>query len=719
MRPSSSAVTVTNRRAFCWPAAVIFVTALAVRLIHIVQLQKSPFVQVLMGDARGYDEWARRIAAGDWLGTEVFYQAPLYPYFMAVVYAIAGRDLFVLRVIQSVLGAGACVLVGLATAKLFSRRAGLLAGLLFALYAPALFVAGLIQKSALDLFLISLLLWFVAALTTGRPRPVLWAGLGGTLGALSLTRENALVLVAIVLVWSVLADRRKSQASRASFRWPSTAALLIGLTVALGPVVIRNQIVGAGLYLTTSQFGTNFYIGNNPNANGTYVALREGRGDPAFEREDATALAEAVIGRRLSAAEVSAFWRDRALQYIVAEPVAWLRLIGRKTMLLINATEMLDTEAQESHAEWSTPLRIMGWLGQFGVLLALGAFGVVATWRERRTLTVIYALTLGYAASVLLFFVFARYRYPLVPFFALLGGAGLDRLPQFWRQSTWRQRAVAFGIVVGVVAITRWPALSPDMMRAITETNLGVARQADRRLDDAISHYRRALAIRPDYAPAANNLGVALRAAGRLDEAIASYRHAIALDAHNAEVHYNLATALLEQQHYNEAIPHFQIARERLPPTAGARNNFGVALAAVGRRDEAIAEFKNALALEPDSSTTLRNLGDALAKQRQYAEAIESFRRITTLEPENPAAHYDFGNVLLEAGHLEAAADAFQVVIKLAPDSAQAHTNLGVALAAQGRIDEAISEFERALALNPDFAAARRYLAAARTSRRQ
>ncbi len=36
-----------------------------------------------MGDSRAYDEWARRIAAGDWIGREVFYQAPLYPYFLA------------------------------------------------------------------------------------------------------------------------------------------------------------------------------------------------------------------------------------------------------------------------------------------------------------------------------------------------------------------------------------------------------------------------------------------------------------------------------------------------------------------------------------------------------------------------------------------------------------------------------------------------------------
>src|SRR5688500_6855357 len=59
---------------------VIAGTALAVRLVHIWQMRESPFFDLLMGDSKAYDEWAQRIAAGAWIGTDVFYQAPLYPY---------------------------------------------------------------------------------------------------------------------------------------------------------------------------------------------------------------------------------------------------------------------------------------------------------------------------------------------------------------------------------------------------------------------------------------------------------------------------------------------------------------------------------------------------------------------------------------------------------------------------------------------------------------
>ena len=71
-------------------AWILFAVAFAVRLVHIGQIRPSPFFDVLLGDAHGYDAWAHRLAAGDWLGTEVFYQAPLYPYFLGVLYAAAG-----------------------------------------------------------------------------------------------------------------------------------------------------------------------------------------------------------------------------------------------------------------------------------------------------------------------------------------------------------------------------------------------------------------------------------------------------------------------------------------------------------------------------------------------------------------------------------------------------------------------------------------------------
>ena len=122
------------------------------------------------------------------------------------------------------------------------------------------------------------------------------------MGALSLTRENArLILAAVLLVWALGLRSQLTPRQRTL----NAGVFVLGLTLILSPVAIRNRAVGGEWHLTTSQLGPNLYIGNNREADGTYAALREGRGNPEYERQDATELAEAATGRRLTPGEVS------------------------------------------------------------------------------------------------------------------------------------------------------------------------------------------------------------------------------------------------------------------------------------------------------------------------------------------------------------------------------------------------------------------------------
>ena len=681
-------------------ALAIFAVALLVRLVHVWQIRRAPFFSLLMGDSHGYDEWARRIAAGDWFGHEVFYQAPLYPYLLGVIYAIAGRHLLLVRIVQTLIGSASCTLLALAAARLFSRRAGLAAGLMLALYAPAIFFDGLLQKSVLDVFFVCLALWLIAKALN------VWFFLGLTMGGLALTRENALVFIIVILVWIVLEAKGPGLLKR-------TGLFLAGLAIVLVPVAARNSYVGGGFYITTSQFGPNFYIGNNPAADGTYQSLRFGRGAPEYERQDATELAEHALGKRLTPAEVSGYWTDKALDFITSKPGAWLTLMGRKVALLWNATEMLDTESQEAHAEWSVPLRLGGFIGHFGVLVPLALLGLVVTWPMRSRLWILYAMTFAYAASVVLFYVFARYRYPLVPLLILFAAAGVAALPELIRARAVPGRLWTLAAVAAVAVFCNWPILSTTLMRAVTETNLGVALQAEGRLDEATDHYHRAIALQPDYPPAYNNLATALRAKGQIADAVTTYQQALRLRPEYPEAQYNLANALMDAGKPAEAIDHFRIALQTIPASVDVHNNLGIALMGQGKRDEAIAEFREALQVDPDSVKAHRNLADALGSAHQYDEAIRHYRRAAQLEPSDGSILYDLGSLLLEIDRLEESIAAFRAALKLNPKSVQAHNNLGIALGSQGRMDEAIDQFRQVLALQPDFEDARRNLAVA------
>src|SRR5262245_47077509 len=144
--------------------AAISAFALLVRLLYLWLIREAPFFTLLMGDSKGYDEWAKRIAAGDWIGTDVVYQAALYPYFMVATSTVARQDVLAVRLCQSVLGSVSCALIAHAAWRLFSRRAGIIAGLILALYAPAIFFDGLVQKTALDAFLTCLAIWIISGL---------------------------------------------------------------------------------------------------------------------------------------------------------------------------------------------------------------------------------------------------------------------------------------------------------------------------------------------------------------------------------------------------------------------------------------------------------------------------------------------------------------------------------------------------------------------------
>lgn len=699
--------------------------------MHLWSMRDSPYFSVLLGDAHGYDAWAQQIAAGDWIGREGFYQAPLYPYFLGLIYSIAVRDLFLVRIVQVVIGSLSCLLLAGAASRLLSRPVGIAAGAMLALYAPAIFFDALIQKTVLDVFFISLAIWLLSRAHEHPARFSNWLWVGVTLGCLSLTRENALLLAAVVFVWMALHFRHLG-----ARRLMLAGALSLGLAIVLLPVATRNKAVGGGFNLTTSQFGPNFYIGNNERADGTYMSLRFGRGAPEYERQDATELAERAVGRRLTPSQVSDYWARRAVAFITTHPLAWLRLTARKFMLVWNAREVIDTESLESHAEWSPVLRATARIGHFGVLVPLALFGVMVTWTRRRELWLLYALLVTYTASVVMFYVFARYRFPMVPFLVLFAAAGLVELRGFgewWHPALagirWRpalagqertstivrgasppRRAIVLPVVAIVVVFCNWPLLSPTVMQAVSETNLGTGLQAAGRLDEAIHHYRRATELNPNHASAYTNMGTALRLQGRVDEAIATYRRALELQPAHVDAQYNLANALLEKGDASQAVEQFQRALARQPDSVEIYNNLGIAYDALGRHEEALRMFQKAIEVDPGSAEAHYNLGNALSARGALDAAAAEFRLALQINPDHVSAHYDLGNTLLAQGRFDDAVAHLRQALALSPSSVEAHNNLGIALGSQGKFDAALGHFREALRLNPDFEEAKQNL---------
>ena len=526
---------------FALGLAIVFLSALLLRLAYLWELRDADVSYILVGDAYLYDRWGREIARGAWLGDTVFYQAPLYPYFLGALYWLLPPSVMVVRLVQALLGATTCVLLALAGRAFFSPAVGLIAGGILSAYAPAIFFDGLIQKAVLDLLLATALLWLLGGLGAG-PGAGRIAAAGLALGLLCLTRENALTLVPVIGAWLLVAFGVPP--ARRQLRY--AALFLCGIALILGPVALRNRVVGGEWFLTTAQLGPNFFIGNNARANGQYAPLRSGRGDPRLERQDATELAEAARGRRLTAGEVSRYWTERTLRDVRAEPGRWLRLLGWKLALTWNADEIVDSEDPAVYADSSVVLRGLGRLVQFGTVAPLAAGGLWITRGRWRRLSLLYLVLAAVTASVVLFYVFARYRYLLVPGVVLFAAAGAQGGVEAWRGQRWRELAVAAAIL-GVAALAvNLPLVRDTTARAVMYRNMGATLGREGLPEEALRYYTKAVAANPAYVEARLSLARVLTALGRRDEAIGEYLMVLALRPDLREAESGLRALLTE-----------------------------------------------------------------------------------------------------------------------------------------------------------------------------
>jgi predicted O-linked N-acetylglucosamine transferase (SPINDLY family) len=197
------------------------------------------------------------------------------------------------------------------------------------------------------------------------------------------------------------------------------------------------------------------------------------------------------------------------------------------------------------------------------------------------------------------------------------------------------------------------------------------------------------------------NLGLARHAQGRLDEAIAAWQRAEARDPADPRIPGNLGAALREAGRPAEAEQACRRALALAPGDSGAHGNLGLALFDLGRLDEAVAAHLRATSLDPGASRGHANLGLALEASGRVAEACEAYRRAIALDPDFAPTYSDLGSALTADNRFAEAIDVLGRAVALDPRYVDAHANLAIAQAALGRQTEAMDCYETALALDP------------------
>ncbi|MEE8525656.1 MAG: tetratricopeptide repeat protein [Thermoanaerobaculia bacterium] len=228
----------------------------------------------------------------------------------------------------------------------------------------------------------------------------------------------------------------------------------------------------------------------------------------------------------------------------------------------------------------------------------------------------------------------------------------------------------------------RWPYYLGDVLSVV-----GTDPEA------AIRAFRRAMALRKDYAPAHLRLGRALLAAGLDAAAAKELERAIELAPDLQPARVALAQLLLAGNQPEHAAEMLEEVLREAPRHGQALAALGQAYMRLGRRDEA-----RRIAERARDAAAFNLYSDPLMSQ-VVAEGVSS------------VLIWDRAKAFLENGDYQQAALGLQQVVKLQPGNGDAHQQLGVAYGNLGDVERSRRHLERTVALDPDRVAARIQLA--------
>jgi len=263
-----------------WVLALVLL-ALALRVAWVATVRPDP-LDGRFDDTVFYDRSAQALADGE--GYINFEEKPTarwpigYSGLVASLYVVLGRNLVAPRVLNVFLGVVTVLAVYALGARLFDRRAGLVAAALLALFPGQIFFSTLVMTEVLFAALLTLItllvvLWTLApradppGQAAGRPpvaegneRPAAYKLLllGLLLGYGAITRgEGGVVVVVVLIIWWL---------ARSGWRpfLRCSALLLAGVALVMAPWTIRNFVVFHAPVFVSTAMGSALWQGNGP-----------------------------------------------------------------------------------------------------------------------------------------------------------------------------------------------------------------------------------------------------------------------------------------------------------------------------------------------------------------------------------------------------------------------------------------------------------------------
>ncbi|VGO20907.1 tetratricopeptide repeat protein [Pontiella sulfatireligans] len=568
--------------------------ALFVRFAYFLQHLSSPFFARPFLDQKYYDLCARQLAGagGDLIGG---FRPLLYPYFLSLFYSLHLESGMLLSIMaQHIMGVGMAVLVAWLAMRFFAdTKAGLVAGLFFCLSAPPLYFEGeLLIATLFSCLLLGVWTSFYQASKSASPRQsgLLWLITGVILGLAAQARPNALPLILAIPALSALRlIRCPKQIAQASTPLLALAGLL-AVQILFGALNARHS---GTFSLMTQAGGINFYLGNSQSADGmiprqsSYVVYDGAYRDPIQVMAEQGYQEAMGTEGAISQEAVSNYWKTKTVDQIKQDPLRWLHLMLKKTWLMVWSHEVPNNRSLSFTATHETPL--LRWLPvHWWLLVALAPWGLAALFKKEKPelLLWICSFFMLFSGTIVLFFVNSRFRIPLWPGMAILGGGGAIHLWSSLKSRKIPWALASCSLVLLILSCINWFSIPPDPIEgdhafrakayyalgqyekalADIETTLKTTQEnpgyhlqhgnillALNNSQAALQAYFKALALNASDPALHNNMGIAFENAGETEKALTAYRQALALSPNFHSASVNLLMLAVQESELNLA----------------------------------------------------------------------------------------------------------------------------------------------------------------------
>lgn len=650
---------------------------LLIRIVFLLQFQKSPYFDHPVVDEGTYDETALSIARGSYVMTEPFWQPPLYPFFLGVVYALFGHSFWAAKILQAFLGSGACLFLFLIGRRIVGVIPATIAFLIASFYGPLILADA--ELLNVNLFIFLQMLMFL--LCCGRSLSVLKAAvIGLVFGLAAITVGNLLFTLPLFLGFIWLRQETARRGFLAALVFLCLAALPIGW------VTLLNYRFDHELILISSNSGINFYIGNNPDYEQT-VAIR-----PGYRWMELGL--EPFQHHILTAGAGSAYFFRKSVRWIASCPWEYVSLLIKKTLLFLSGREVFRNHEIYPLRQYSSLLSMLLWIKgvafPFGLVAPLSIVGMASFIRQRQQRSATAWLIIGYialyGASVVLFFVTGRYRLPVVPFLILFAGFVIHRMSQLWRSKSWKNLAT---MGIAAAALTAAMNLHNGAMSGTfsseTVEALAKAYYIEGRTEEAVAVFRESVALDPD------NMFAGIITAGfcldrnRTDEALAILRRVAAKFPDSSMwrlLHGNRASAFEKaaaKDRMSMLMPAFLELRSIVlwqQKRADCIAQLGLQRWRRGAPELAFMAMQGALAVDPYHANAYYYLGGIRDSMGMRAEAGEYYKKAIELAPRHIEARDRLAALYEESGDLNAARSQWEAILKIDPGNQAATAGL-------------------------------------------